>query len=266
MKKPDLQNNTTLRLRSFGLNFDVFLPNLKSPWNSHPHPPETLQWAVAMQGSKGYIQGSMSGTSNIANDDECTAGEIWNIALYEHVKIHMLEWSPPNTLNKIWSRMSRKMVDENHPVELRCRQHSAIIRWDIYLINSFRILSYETSLGWIPPTGPRGHLYIYTSIYIDHYIFLSLRYVFPKVLVSWKFKFGTRVASIGLHNDVQSSWVSLVSMSCIRYNGITYSPHSTHMNMFFHFSFPFSKNGKQDLICIYLYIWGRIQVYDTSGA
>ena len=89
-KKPDLQNNTTLRLTSFGLNFDVFLPNPKSPWNSHPHPPETLQWAVAMQGSKGYIQSSMSGTSNIATDDECTAGAIWNIDLHEHVKIYIL--------------------------------------------------------------------------------------------------------------------------------------------------------------------------------
>lgn len=221
MKKPDLQNNTTLRLRSFGLNFDVFLPNPKSPWNSHPHPPETLQWAVAMQGSKGYIQGSMSGTSNIANDDECTAWAIWNIDLHEHVKIYIyilyICWSDPHPtlwtrFEVVWVVWVVRWLTKIIRLSWECRQHSAIGQWDIHLINSFRILSYETSLGWIPPTGPRGHLYIYTSIYIDHYIFLSLRYVFPKVLVSWKFKFATRVASIGLHNDAQSSWLSLVSI------------------------------------------------------
>lgn len=80
---------------------------------------------------------------------------------------------PPNPLNKIWSRMSRvsrKMVDENHPVELRMPSTLC----DLGGIFTLSTLSgfchkYETSLGWIPPTGPRG-----TSIYLHIYIHRSL--------------------------------------------------------------------------------------------
>ena len=137
MKKPDLQNNTTLRLRSFGLNFDVFLPNPKSPWNSHPHPPETLQWAVAIAQGRQRIHPRQHvrhpQTSQMMTN--VLLGAIWNIDLHEHVKkniyiyIYILYicWSDPTPtlwtrFEVVWvvmSRVSRKMVDENHPVELR---------------------------------------------------------------------------------------------------------------------------------------------------
>ena len=72
-----------------------------------------------------------------------------------YIYINVLGWSPPNTLNKIWSRMSRmsrKMVDKNHLLELGCRQHSGI-PVGYSPVNSFTILSQVWNISRMNPTN-----------------------------------------------------------------------------------------------------------------